>query len=51
MKYSIFFNFKYLSMEMDWEKWILHWEKWNFDPMGNLSGYDRIFGLRKGSSG
>ena len=28
MKYSIPLNFKYLSMEMNWEKW-------NFEPIGN----------------
>ena len=35
MKYSISLNFKYLSMKLNWEKWIFHWEKWNFEPIGN----------------
>ena len=32
MKYSISLDFKYLSMKMNWEKLIFHWEKWNFEP-------------------
>ena len=35
MKYSISLNFKYLSMKLNWEKRIFHWEKWNFEPIGN----------------
>ena len=35
MKYSIALNFKYLSMKMNWEKWIFHWEKWNLEPNWN----------------
>ena len=35
MKYSISLNFKYLLMKMNWENLIFHWEKWNFEPIGN----------------
>ena len=36
MKYSISLNFKYnLSIKVNWEKLIFHWEKLNFEPIGN----------------
>ena len=22
---------------MSWEKYVCHWEKWNFEPIGNLT--------------
>ena len=36
MKYLISLDLKYLSMKMNWEKLILHWEKRNFEPTGSL---------------
>ena len=35
MKYLLSLDFKYLSMKMNWEKLIFHWEKWNFEPTGS----------------
>ena len=35
MKYSISVNFKHLSVKMNWEELIFHWENWNFEPTGN----------------
>ena len=32
---------------MNWEKYVFHWEKWNFEPTGNSAHTAEIFGLRK----
>ena len=34
MKLSISLHFKYLSIKMNWEKIIFHWNKWNFELIG-----------------
>ena len=34
MKLSISSHFKYLSIKMNWEKIIFHWNKWNFELIG-----------------
>ena len=47
MKYSIFSDFKYLSMKMNWEKLIFYWEKWNFEPTGNSVHTTEIVALGK----
>ena len=47
MKYSIFSDFNYLSMKMNWEKLIFYWEKWNFEPTGNSVHTTEIVALGK----
>ena len=47
MKYSISLDFKCLSMKMNWEKLIFHWEKWNFEPTGNSGHTTEIVVLGK----
>ena len=47
MKDSIFVDFKYLSMKVNWEKLIFHWEKWNFEPTGNSVHTTEIVALGK----
>ena len=47
MKHSISLDFKYLSMKMNWEKLIFHWEKWNFEPTGNSVHTTEIVALGK----
>ena len=47
MKYSISLDFKHLSMKMNWEKLIFHWEKWNFQPTGNSVHTTEIVALGK----
>ena len=47
MKYSISLDIKYLSMKMNWEKLIFHWEKWNFEPNGNSVHTTEILALGK----
>ena len=47
MKYLISLNFKHLSMKMNWEKWISHWGKWNFEPIGNSKHTTEYLSLGK----
>ena len=47
MKYSISLDFKYLSIKMNWEKLIFHWEKWNFKPTANSVHTTKIVALGK----
>ena len=47
MKYSISLDFKYLSMKMNLEKLIFHWEKWNSKPTGNSVHTTEIVALGK----
>ena len=47
MKNSIFMDFKYFSMKVNWEKLIFHWEKWNFEPTGNSVHTTEIVALAK----
>ena len=47
MKYSISLHLKYLSMKMNGEKLIFHWEKWNFQPTGNSVYTTEIVALGK----
>ena len=47
MKYSISLDFKYLSMKLNWEKLIFHWEKWKFEPTGNSEHTTEIVALGK----
>ena len=45
MRYSITSNFKNLSMI--WEKYVFHWEKWNFEPITNSAHTAEFLALRK----
>ena len=47
MKDSIFVDLKYLSMKVNWEKLIFHWEKRNFEPTGNSVHTTEIVALAK----
>ena len=44
---EIFHYFKIKNLWKIWEEYVCHWEKWNFQLIGN-SAYHRIFGHRKG---
>ena len=45
MKYFISSNFK--NLLTNWEKYVFHWEKWDFEPFYEFCAYGRTFGLRK----
>ena len=47
MKYSISLDFKHLSMKINWEKLIFHWEKWDFEPTGDPVHTTKIVALGK----
>ena len=47
MKYSISLKFKYLSMKMNWEKLISHWQKLNFEPIENYMHTTEYLALGK----
>ena len=43
MRYFISSSFKNLSM--NWEKYIFHWEKWDFEPIMNSAHMAELFAL------
>ena len=43
MRYFVISNFKKLSL--NWEKYFLYWEKWNFEPIMNTAHMVYIFAL------
>ena len=47
MRYSTSVNVNYLSMKINWEKWIFHWKKDNFEPIGNYKDITEFLILGK----
>ena len=45
MRYFISSSFKNLSM--NWEKYILHWEKWDFEPIMDSANMAELLALLK----
>ena len=40
---------RFKNLSKNWEKYVLNWEKWNFEQIGHwkFCAYRRIFGIRK----
>ena len=45
MRYSITSNDK--SLSMNWEKYVFHWKKWNFEPIMNSAHTAELLALLK----
>ena len=37
-----FHNSNFKNLPMTWEKYVFHWEKWNFEPIANSADISKL---------